>query len=797
MNTFHRISRRFLVLLLTFSLVLGCAVPALAEPEDAAPAEVQEAAPAAVVTPEPAAEVVPEPAAEVVPEPAAEVVPEPVVEVKTDDSVAPAEIAAVEAEISEEPEEIAEEEAVEEEVPELYFWVDPITLAVYSELTYNDCMAVIGEWVKNNPDKLLTNAIPTPMGALAPEPGYILLTAEAEAEEAPAESIASGTDAEEAVPAETKASTYGVEFTLNGKEAKFESNEAVTLAQLLTALGIEIPEGAQIALDESTVDTEHLTWSEKDGEMVLSFDKGAFTSAGALVVYIDGVATEIQVTDGMSPKDAKDEVAKQIAAATGSTVKMTGTITIDHAGSEVIDLGGKTLKFSDEYAFVVGSEEADKVVELSVMNGVIEAAENAVKVIGNTIVNFINVTIKAAKNVLNIGSEPVENAGALVTVDKKSSLRSEGKDGADTVTVTGATNTTGNANNVLIVEGAVKNTGGAYAIGAGSSVDNLDVMLMPTAKLSAVSGHAVMDPKLKNSVINLGASVSSSKGLSDFGQTVFDLNYDTNNRKHAISWGSYDSADLAEMFTPTRPGMSFVTWNTKPDGTGTNYTMKKALEKEISRVYAIWGPVDYHWLIAATAKYNGYEVYAATRMSVKDGVADVTFEDSAKRELDIVRVAVKDLKNLENRKIKTLRIFLSDDLVVELDMATLKECVGIDAKGKAYNTADIYNEDGIITTVAGKTALFNLETSKLQADTKNAITASYGADGLNILYGKDKMFHVNAANLGANVVLVLKGSKLASQSVDGLDVTRYKDTREALSKGAASGNAVAEAAKLK
>lgn len=794
MSTFHSISRRFLVLLLTFSLLLSFAVPAFAEgdgndlPETEVPV-IEE--PAVVITPAAV-------------EPVIEPVAEPVIETVTEEEIVTEEVEAEEIETEEveeiEAEEVEGGEAKTEEVEKLYFWEDPITHAMHSNLTYEECMAIIHAWIANNPDKVLINSAPTLMGSPAPAPGFTLKEAGEEAVEeetaAPAE------------PEQTEAAAYDVEFKVDGKEVRFSSGEAVTLPQLLEALGIDVPEGAEVSLDEASVDTKYLTWSEKDGQMVLTFDKGAFAAANNLVVYIDGVATEIGVTDGATPEAAKAAVAAEPA----KVITTTSAYVIELAGSAVIDLNGKTIARTDTtstgdgYAVEIGSKtDPNAKIEVTVMNGVIEAAENAVKVVGNTIVKFVNMTIKAAKNVLNIGADGVDDTSATVTIDKDSKLYSEGKDDADTIVIADAARvaTGSKATNSLTVEGSVRNGGTGYAIGTNAPTQgNLKVVLEPTAEIMTVKNPRVFDPNLitsgkKSMVFSKGASVTSDVDIEKFGMTVFDLNYDTEDMLHTISWGSYSAKDLAGWLTPSRPGVSFLGWNTKADGSGTYYTMQQILEKKIEHVYAIWGPVDYHWLIAATAKYNGYEVYAATRMQVKDGVATVTFEDAGKHKLDIVKVAVKDLKNLKNRGIKTLHICLSEDLAVEFDMDTLQECVGIDAKGNRYNTADIYNEEGILTAVAGKTALYNLETSALQADTKNAVVAAYAATGLTVRYGKDDMFRVNGANLGASTVLVLKNNKLASLSVEGLDVTRYKDTRDALDKAVTSGSAVAEAAKLK
>lgn len=802
MSTFHSISRRFLVLLLTFSLLLSFAVPAFAEgdgsdlPETEVPV-VEE--PAVVSTP-------------VAVEPVIEPVAEPVIETVTEEEIVTEEVEVEEIETEEveeiEAEEVEEIEAEEveggeaktEEVEKLYFWEDPITHAMHSNLTYEDCMAVIHAWIANNPDKILLNSAPTLMGSPAPAPGFTL-------KEADGEEAVKKEDTAPAEPEETEAAAYDVEFKVDGKEVRFSSGEAVTLPQLLEALGIDVPEGAEVSLDEASVDTKYLTWSEKDGQMVLTFDKGAFAAANNLVVYIDGVATEIGVTDGMTP-----EAAKAAVATAPAKITTTAPYVIDMAGSAVIDLNGKTIARTDTtstgdgYAVEIGNTtDPSAKIEVTIMNGVIEAAENAVKVVGNTIVKFVNMTIMAAKNVLNIGAVEVADTNATVTIDKDSKLYSAGKDGADTIVIADAKrgSASSKATNSVTVEGSVNNGGTGYAIGTNAATKgNLNVVLEPTAVIMTTKNPRVFDPNLitsdnKSMIFSKGASVTSGVDLEKFGMTVFDLNYDTEDMLHTISWGSYSAKDLADWLTPSRPGMSFLGWNTKPDGSGTYYTMQQILEKKITHVYAIWGPVDYHWLIAATAKYNGYEVYAATRMQVKDGVATVTFEDAGKHKLDIVKVAVKDLKNLKNRGIKTLHICLSEDLAVEFDMDTLQECVGIDAKGNRYNTADIYNEEGILTAVAGKTALYNLETSALQADTKNAVVAAYAATGLTVRYGKDDMFRVNAANLGASTVLVLKNNKLASLSVDGLDVTRYKDTRNALDKAVTSGSAVAEAAKLK
>lgn len=734
--------RRCLSLLLAVILVLSMGTCAFAsDTEEPAPVPVQEVV-------------------EVTPEPEIATEPEDVSEVE--------ETTAEVEETTEEVEEttVVEETTIQEEVEEeevgerllpIYFWVDPLTGVCHSGLTYEQCIALIQEWIHSHPDLVLLNTAPTKDGDAAPAPGY---TVKEEAA-APAES--------DAAPAE-EAADYHVKFTVGEKEVEFAGGKDVSLTELLAALGIEVPEGAEVALDNSSVDTDVLTVAEKDGETVLN-SKGSFIAAAkSLIVLIDGVPTEISVTDDMSAADAKGEVATAVKDKT----TLHNAIAIE-SGKATIDLGGGTLKGDGTYVLEIHGDDT----EVTVQNGVIEATQNAVKVFGNAVVKFLNVTINAVKQVLHISDD------AKVTVDKDSELTSKGKDGADTVMM----DVTSDSKAQLTVDSTVVNegTGSAVAVNETAASDKAGITLGWNALLKTKDTTANVNEKAVGYITSHGAAFSdgdTANALVAASKAVkLDANYDCADRIRVVT-------EVKDLGTPTRPGYRFLGWNSEPDGSGKSYTISGAMKADVDTLYAMWENLNYYWLIPAVARPNGYEVFIATRMNVSDGVAKITFEDAKGNFLAPDSVGYKDVKNIINRGAKIARMQLDETLFFEMNLKDIAA-----AGGKNVNALKFFYEDGFVTVVSGQKVLFSVETALLDKATKDDVTLSFDEDGLVVKYGKATAFTIPMADLGENILLALKGDKLTAISISGLDVTKYGATKVSLADALAKGPIVKEYSK--
>lgn len=752
--------RRCLSLLLAVILVLSMGTCAFAsDTEEPAPVPVQEIV---EVTPEPEEEPAPVPVQEVV-----EVTPEPEIATEPEDVSEVEETTAEVEETTVVEETTIQEEVEEEEVGErllpIYFWVDPLTGVCHSGLTYEQCIALIQEWIHSHPDLVLLNTAPTKDGDAAPAPGY---TVKEEAA-APAES--------DAAPAE-EAADYHVKFTVGEKEVEFAGGKDVSLTELLAALGIEVPEGAEVALDNSSVDTDVLTVAEKDGETVLN-SKGAFFAAGKpLVVLIDGVPTEINVTDDMSGAEFMGimDTSSEKKLTLNANAKVTSTVTVS-TGEYTIDLNEKTLESSAaDAAFEITGD-----AKVTFLNGTIDAAGNAIKVAGNAVVNFFNVAINAVKQVLHIS----ENAE--VTVDKDSELTSKGKDDADTVMM----DVTSDSKAQLTVDSTVVNegTGSAVAVNETAASNEAGITLGWNALLKTKDTTANVNEKAIGYITSHGAVFSdgdTANALVAASKAVkLDANYDCADRIRVVT-------EVKDLGTPTRPGYRFLGWNSEPDGSGKSYTISGAMKAGVDTLYAMWENLNYYWLIPAVARPNGYEVFIATRMNVSDGVAKITFEDAKGNFLAPDSVGYKDVKNIINRGAKIARMQLDETLFFEMNLKDIAA-----AGGKNVNTLKFFYEDGFVTVVSGQKVLFSVETALLDKATKDDVTLSFDEDGLVVKYGKATAFTIPMADLGENILLALKGDKLTAISISGLDVTKYGATKVSLADALAKGPIVKEYSK--
>ncbi len=645
-----------------------------------------------------------------------------------------------------------------------YTWRHPITKKLYTNLTWEEYQKLLEAWEKEK-EELRAAGIKIPgeddddtYQEPAPEEtepaGTVEVTVPAETveETVPAETVAETepvettvetvpqeTEPQQTEPQETEPAGYYVDYYVGDKVVKVRGDSGISVTELLTQLGVEIPEGAEIALDPDSVDTRNLTVTEVDGELVLTSNGTFFETDRDLVVLINGVPTAIQVKDPetaanlIGRTEGKDDVVLKDSV---EVQKGSGAVTYD-SGTTVIDLNGKTI-YGDEdadYAVVVEGGSGSDQVSVTFMNGSIVAAQNAVKAVGNAVVNFINMTVKAAGEALHMDTDGnasgvttqanVDNSSVLMNTDKTST--------SDTVFIEG-----GNAD--LYIDGTVVNKGDGYAIGGDDASKDSDIMLDYNSRLYAAGGKELDDDHLGQPDSG-GARFAHEKELGDSFPLVLDLNYDTAYRFQGIN-----DKDMMPTTNPQREGYTFVGWNTCADGSGKYVTRSFALKYDITKLYAIWqknptGPADYAWLVRGTVEgTNNRTYFAQTRMSISKKIAHIYFQSGSSQHLSPVKVEFRNVQSLKNMGAEYARVQLDSNLYLEIDLDELVERGEKTADGKKVNTFVLERDkDDMITVTSGETDVFCFDAAELAKATKNDLILCFERGGLTVYYGKDEI----------------------------------------------------------
>lgn len=746
-------------MVLVISMLLSLSIMAFADDNEATqPAEVHAEAPAP--QPEKTAEPTPEPPA-----------PAPQPEKKTDEQVpviseeptkndtefqrTPA---APTQKPKEESSEIPEVTAADEETVTTYTWTHPVTKKLYTNLTYEEYVELLRLW-KLELEELLAEGIVIPgvtdmllqgAGNAAKEPEETVTPETTEAETEPAVIETEPADATEPVTEaaveESKGfalldAEYHVEYTIGNQKISVSGKDGISAKDLLAGLGVEIPEGAKITIDPDSIDTKNLTVTEVDGVLMIT-SNGAFLKADRdLVILVDGVPTTIHVTD---PTDAGAFVTatqNKTTTVTADTKITNGSGSVKYSsGTTVIDLNGKTIIGDDDadYVFEIEPSEAesDKPVSVTFLNGTIVAAKNAIKAAGNAVVNFFNVTIKAAAEALGIqtsDSGDGSEAKVIVNIDSKSKLyTTDSKSEAATIMLKGN-------EGLLNMNGTVINEGKGFAI---ANDGKNTIVLGETAQVAALNKQQDINMKqgtVSGTVISNGASFAHKKGLSELFPLVTNLNYDTGMRYNAISSADYIPA------RPVRDGYTFVGWNTKRDGSGAYVSRAYALKLGIRTLYAIWSPVakpipDYSWLIRGTVVGDNDKTFVpSTRMTIAKGEADVFFQYGLGEHLSPIKVEFLDVKKLANMGVDTAKLHLGENLYVEINLDDFAE-MGESKDNKKVNTflLELDDED-ILTVCSGETKVFCFNAREMMDSTKNDITVSVENSAVTVFVGKDEI----------------------------------------------------------
>ena len=660
-----------------------------------------------------------------------------------------------------------ETETADQDDPTLkrYTWRHPITKKLYTNLTWEEYQKLLEAWKKEKEalraagveipgeDDDDTYQEPAPVETEPAETVEVTVPAETVEETVPAETVAETEPVEDAVetvpqetepqqtePQETEPAGYYVDYYAGDKVVKVRGDSGISVTELLTQLGVEIPEGAEIALDPDSVDTRNLTVTEVDGELVLTSNGTFFETDRDLVVLINGVPTTIQVKDPetaanlIGRTEGKDDVVLKDSV---EIQKGSGAVTYD-SGTTVIDLNGKTI-YGDEnadYAIVVDGGSGSDKVSVTFMNGSIVAAQNAVKAVGNAVVNFINMTVKAAGEALHMDTDG--NASGVTTqanMDDASVLMNTDKTSAsDTVFIEG-----GNAD--LYVGGTVVNKGTGYAINGDDAAKDSDIMLDYHARLYAAGGEELNDDKLGEPDSG-GARFAHEKDLDDSFPLVLDLNFDTDYRFQGIS-----SKEMMPTTNPQREGYTFVGWNTCADGSGRYVTRSFALStNSITKLYAIWrknptGPADYAWLVRGTVEgTNDRTYFAQTRMSISKKIAHIYFQSGSSQHLSPVKVEFRNVQSLKNMGAEYARVQLDSNLYLEIDLDELVERGEKTADGKKVNTFVLERDkEDMITVTSGETDVFCFNAAEFAKATKNDLILCFERGGLTVYYGKDEI----------------------------------------------------------
>ena len=650
-----------------------------------------------------------------------------------------------------------ETETADQDDPTLkrYTWRHPITKKLYTNLTWEEYQKLLEAWKKEKEalraagveipgeDDDDTYQEPAPVETEPAETVEVTVPAETvagtEPVETTVETVPQETEPQHTEPQETEPAGYYVDYYAGDKVVKVRGDSGISVTELLTQLGVEIPEGAEIALDPDSVDTRNLTVTEVDGELVLTSNGTFFETDRDLVVLINGVPTTIQVKDPetaanlIGRTEGKDDVVLKDSV---EIQKGSGAVTYD-SGTTVIDLNGKTI-YGDkdaDYAFVVGGGSGSDKVSVTFMNGSIVAAQNAVKAVGNAVVNFINMTVKAAGEALHMDTDG--NASGVTTqanMDDASVLMNTDKTSAsDTVFIEG-----GNAD--LYVGGTVVNKGTGYAINGDDAAKDSDIMLDYHARLYAAGGEELNDDKLGEPDSG-GARFAHEKDLDDSFPLVLDLNFDTDYRFQGIS-----SKEMMPTTNPTREGYSFVGWNTCADGSGRYVTRSFALKYNITKLYAIWqknptGPADYAWLVRGTVEgTNDRTYFAQTRMSISKKIAHIYFQSGSSQHLSPVKVEFRNVQSLKNMGAEYARVQLDSNLYLEIDLDELVERGEKTADGKKVNTFVLERDkEDMITVTSGETDVFCFNAAEFAKATKNDLILCFERGGLTVYYGKDEI----------------------------------------------------------
>lgn len=750
----RRLFRSVLSLILVLSLLGSMSVAAFASTEETTqPTAAVEQTPAPAQTEPPAP-----PATEPPAPPETEAPPAP----ETEPAPAQTEPKETQAETTA-PEET---ETADQDDPTLkrYTWRHPITKKLYTNLTWEEYQKLLEAWKKEK-EALLAAGVEIPgeddddtyqepaLEETEPaETVEVTVPAETVEETVPAETVAETEPVEDAVetvpqetepqqtePQETEPAGYYVDYYAGDKVVKVRGDSGISVTELLTQLGVEIPEGAEIALDPDSVDTRNLTVTEVDGELVLTSNGTFFETDRDLVVLINGVPTTIQVKDPetaanlIGRTEGKDDVVLKDSV---EVQKGSGAVTYD-SGTTVIDLNGKTI-YGDEdadYAVVVDGGSGSDKVSVTFMNGSIVAAQNAVKAVGNAVVNFINMTVKAAGEALHMDTDA--NAAGVTTqanMDDASVLMNTDKTSAsDTVFIEG-----GNAD--LYVGGTVVNKGTGYAINGDDAAKDSDIMLDYHARLYAAGGEELNDDKLEQPDSG-GARFAHEKDLDDSFPLVLDLNFDTAYRFQGIR-----SKEMMPTTNPQREGYTFVGWNTCADGSGRYITRSYALKYGITKLYAIWqknptGPADYAWLIRGTVEgTNNRTYFAQTRMSISKKIAHIYFQSGSSLHLSPVKVEFRNVQSLKNMGAEYARVQLDTNLYLEIDLDELVERGEKTADGKKVNTFVLERDkEDMITVTSGETDVFCFSAVDFAKATKNDLILCFERGGLTVYYGKDEI----------------------------------------------------------
>lgn len=753
----RKLFRSVLSLILVLSLLGSMSVAAFASTEETTqPTAAVEQTPAPTQTEPPAPPVTEPPAPPVTEPPAPETEP---AQAQTEPKETQAETTAPE-----------ETETADQDDPTLkrYTWRHPITKKLYTNLTWEEYQKLLEAWKKEKeallaagveipgeddadtyqepapeetePAGTATETVPAETVAETVPSETAAETVPAEtAAETTAETVSQETEPQETEPQQTEPAGYYVDYYAGDKVVKVRGDSGISVTELLTQLGFEIPEGAEIALDPDSVDTRNLTVTEVDGELVITSNGTFFETDRDLVVLINGVPTAIQVKDPETAANligrtkGKDDVKLNDSV---EIQKGSGAVTYD-SGSTVIDLNGKTIYGDEdaEYAISVDGGSGSDQVSVTFMNGSIVAAQNAVKVAGNAVVNFINMTVKAAGEALRMDTD--SNPADVITeanVDGMSVLMNTDKtSNADTVFIEG-----GNAD--LYIDGTVVNMGKGYAIGGDDAAKDSDIMLDYNSRLYAAGGEELNDDKLEQPDSG-GARFAHEKDLDDSFPLVLDLNFDTAYRFQGIS-----SKEMMPTTNPQREGYTFVGWNTCADGSGRYITRSYALKYGITKLYAIWeknptGPADYAWLVRGTVEgTNDRTYFAQTRMSISKKIAHIYFQSGSSQHLSPVKVEFRNVNSLKNMGAEYARVQLDTNLYLELDLDELVERAEKTADGKKVNTFVLErDEDDMITVTSGETDVFCFNAVEFAKATKNDLILCFERGGLTVYYGKDEI----------------------------------------------------------
>lgn len=743
----RRLFRSVLSLILVLSLLGSMSVAAFASTEETTqPTAAVEQTPAPAQTEPPAP-----PVTETLPAPQTEPAP-----AQTEPKETQAETTAPE-----------ETEAADQDDPaaKRYTWRHPITKKLYINLTWEEYQKLLKAWEKEKeelraagveiPGEDDDDTYQEPVMEETEPTGTVEETVPAETvagtepvettvetvpqETVPQETEPQQTEPRETEPQETEPAGYYVDYYAGDKVVKVPGDSGISVTELLAQLGVEIPEGAEIALDPDSVDTRNLTVTEVDGELVITANGTFFETDRDLVVLINGVPTTIQVKDPetaanlIGRTEGKDDVVLKDSV---EVQKGSGAVTYD-SGTTVIDLNGKTI-YGDEnadYAVVVDGGSGSDKVSVTFMNGSIVAAQNAVKAVGNAVVNFINMTVKAAGEALHMDTDGnasgvttqanVDNSSVLMNTDKTST--------ADAVFIQG-----GNAD--LYIDGTVVNKGKGYAIGGDDAAKDSDIMLDYNSRLYAAGGEELNDDKLEQPDSG-GARFAHEKDLDDSFPLVLDLNFDTDYRFQGIS-----SKEMMPTTDPQREGYTFVGWNTCADGSGRYVTRSFALKYDITKLYAIWqknptGPADYAWLVRGTVEgTNDRTYFAQTRMSISKKIARIYFQSGSSQHLSPVKVEFRNVQSLVNMGAEYARVQLDSNLYLEIDLDELVERGEKTADGKKVNTFVLERDkEDMITVTSGETDVFCFNAAEFAKATKNDLILCFERGGLTVYYGKDEI----------------------------------------------------------